>query len=112
MAKTKKPVLTETVIATGTVVKNRLVAYTGKQAKAGEAAIGVAVYDADAGDSLAVDALGVVLAETGGTVAAGDALAADAQGCVIKHSSTGVIVGRAIDAATGANETIRIKIGG
>ncbi len=112
MAKSKKPVLTETVVATGAIVKNRLVNFEGKQATVGQAALGVAVYDADAGDSLAVDALGTVLVETGGAVSIGDAVAADAQGCVVKQAASAVTVGHAMDAAAGANETIRIKMGG
>ena len=75
MAKTKKAVLTETIIAAAAIVQKRFVNFEGKQATAGQPAIGVSVYDADQGDSLAVDALGIVLVESGGALAAGDAVA-------------------------------------
>ena len=110
--KTKKPVLTETVKAAGAIIKNRFVAYSGKQAAAAEAVLGVAVYDAAAGDAVAVETLGTLLVESGGVLVAGDAVAADAQGCAIKQAGEAVVVGRAMDAATAANEIIRIKMGG
>ena len=105
MAKTKKAVLTETII------QKRFVNFEGKQATAGQPAIGVSVYDADHGDSLAVDALGIVLVESGGALAAGDAVASDAQGCAVKQAASAVTLGRALDADVGANEVIRIKLG-
>ena len=110
--KTKKPVLTETVKATGAIIKHRFVAYTGKQAAATEAALGVAVYDAAAGDAVAVETLGTLLVESGGALAVGDAVAADAQGCAVKQAGTAVVIGRAMDTATAANEIILIKMGG
>ena len=71
----------------------------------------MSVYDADQGDSLAVDALGIVLVESGGALAAGDAVASDAQGCAVKQAASAITLGRALDAAVGANEVIRIKLG-
>ena len=111
MAKTKKAVLTETIIAAAAIVQKRFVNFEGKQAAAGQPAVGASVYDADQGDSLAVDALGIVLVESGGALAAGDAVASDAQGCAVKQAASAVTLGRALDAAVGANEVIRIKLG-
>ena len=105
MAKTKKVVLTETIIAAAPIVQKRFVNFEGKQA------LGVSVYDADQGDSLAVDALGIVRVESGGALAAGDAVASDAQGCAVKQAASAVTLGRALDAAVGANEVILIKLG-
>ena len=112
MAKTKQVVLTTTIKADGAIVANRFVNYLGKQAKAGEAALGVAPYDTAAGDIAAVETLGITVVETGGAVAAGDAVAADAQGCAVKQSGDAATIGRALDAAAAANETVRIRIGG
>ena len=111
MAKTKKAVLTETIIAAAAIVQKRFVNFEGKQATAGQPAVGVSVYDADQGDSLAVDALGIVLVESGGALAAGDVVASDAQGCAVKQAASAITLGRALDAAVGANEVIRIKLG-
>ena len=110
MAKTKQVVLTTTIRAEGAIVANRFVNYAGKQAKAGEAVLGVAPYDTAAGDTAAVDAIGIAVVETGGALAAGDAVAADAQGCAVKQAGNAPLAGYVLDAA--ANETVRIKIGG
>lgn len=112
MAKTKQVVLTTTIRAEGAIVANRFVSYAGKQAKAGEAVLGVAPYDTAAGDTAAVDTLGIAVVESGGVLAAGDAVAADAQGCAVKQAGNAVAVGYALDAAAAANDTVRIKIGG
>ncbi len=112
MAKTKQVVLATTIRAEGAIVANRFVNYAGKQAKAGEAVLGVAPYDTAAGDIAAVDALGIVLVESGGALAAGDAVAADAQGCAVKQAGSAPTAGYVLDDAAAANETVRIKIGG
>lgn len=112
MAKTKQVVLTTTIRAEGAIVANRFVSYAGKQAKAGEAVLGVAPYDTAADDTAAVDAIGIAVVETGGALAAGDAVAADAQGCAVKQTGSASVAGYALDAAAAANDTIRIKIGG
>lgn len=111
MAKqTKQVVLTTTIRTTGKVVENRFVNYSGKQAKAGEAVLGVANYDADEGDLLAVDVLGIALVEAGGTVAAGASVAADAQGCAV--AGTQNAVGTAVGAAEAAGDLIRVLLKG
>ena len=112
MAKTKQVVLTTTVKADGAIVAGRFVNYLGKQAKAGEAVLGVAPYDTAAGDVAAVETVGITIVETGGALAAGDAVAADAQGCAVKKAGNAAVTGYALDDAAAANDTIRIKIGG
>lgn len=111
MAKqTKQVVLTTTVKTTGKVVENRFVAYTGKQAKANEAVLGVAAYDADENELLAVDVVGIALVEAGGEVAAGAAVSADAQGCAV--AGTQNAAGTAVTAATAAGDFICVLLKG
>lgn len=112
MAKqTKQVVLTTTVRTTGKVVENRFVTFAGKQAKANEAVLGVAVRDADEGDLLAVDVLGIALVEAGGQIAAGAEVDADAQGCAVIHAS-GKVAGTALTAAAAAGDVIRVLLKG
>lgn len=107
---TKQVVLTTTLRTTAPVVENRLVTFAGKQAASGEAVLGSAVYDADAGDLLAVDVLGIVLVEAGGEVAVGAEVGADAQGCAVSGADRAV--GVALSAAAGAGEVIRVLLRG
>ena len=71
MAQAKQVVLVTTVKTSGKVVKNRFVDFAGKQAVAGVKVLGTATLDADAGEMLAVDVLGIALVEAGGTIAVG-----------------------------------------
>ncbi|HFC8546124.1 TPA: capsid cement protein [Neisseria lactamica] len=112
MAQTKQVVLVTTVKTTGKVVKNRFVDFAGKQAAAGVKVLGTATFDADAGDTLAVDALGIALVEAGGTVAVGDEVAADAQGAAVKAVGNAKIAGTARSAATAAGEIVQVFLKG
>ena len=111
MAKqTKQVVLTTTVRTTGQVVENRFVTFSGKQAKANEAVLGVATYDAAEGDLLGVDVIGIALVEAGGEVAAGAQVSADAQGCAV--AGTQNVAGTAVGTAAGAGDLIRVLLKG
>ena len=111
MAKpTKQVVLTTTVRTTGKVVENRFVTFAGKQAKANEAVLGAATHDADEGDLLGVDVVGIALVEAGGEVAAGAAVSADAQGCAV--AGTQNVAGTAVTAAAAAGDFIRVLLKG
>lgn len=107
----KQVVLTTTVKATGKVVANRFVTFAGKQALANEAVFGVSPYDADEGDTLAVDVLGIAVVEAGGAVAVGAKVDADAQGCAVTHAS-GEVAGTALTAAAEAGDLIRVFLKG
>lgn len=111
MAKpTKQVALTTTMRTTGKVVENRFVTFAGKQAKALEAVLGVAVRDADEGDLLAVDVIGIALVEAGGAVTVGAKVSADAQGCAVTGTQNNA--GTALTAASGAGDVIRILLKG
>ncbi|MFV2030803.1 DUF2190 family protein [Neisseria sp. S1] len=108
---TKQVVLTTTVKATGKVVANRFVTFAGKQALANEAVLGVSPYDADEGDTLAVDVVGIAVVEAGGAVTVGAKVDTDAQGCAVTHA-TGEAVGTALSTAAEAGDLIRVLLKG
>lgn len=108
---TKKVVLVDTVKAAGKVVANRFVSHAGKQATADKKVYGVAPYDVEAGDAMAVEIAGIALVEAGGVVAVGDDVSADAQGCAVKTGS-GEVAGTARSAAAGAGELIQVFLKG
>ncbi|MFC3874898.1 capsid cement protein [Neisseria musculi] len=110
MAQTKNVVLVATITATGEIVKDRFVNFSGAQAKAGEAVLGVAPYDVANGDTAAVDVVGIAVVEAGGEIAAGAQVGADAQGCAVTGAAK--IAGTALTAAAGAGEIIRVLLKG
>lgn len=110
MAQTKQVVLVTTIQTTGAIVKNRFVNFKGAQAKAGETVLGVSPYDVVAGETAAVEAVGISVVEAGGAVAAGAEVGADAQGCAV--SGAAKIAGTALTAAAAAGEEIRVLLKG
>ncbi|QEY24936.1 DUF2190 family protein [Neisseria animalis] len=110
MAQTKQVVLTTTVKAASPIVANRFVNFENKQAKAGEAVLGVSPYDCDEGDTAAVDVIGIALVEAGGAVAAGVEVGADAQGCAVTGAAK--VAGTALTAAEAAGDIIRVLLKG
>ena len=80
---------------------------TGAPSGAGANALGVARYDAAAGEDVAVDALGTTEVEAGAAVAAGALVQADADGRAITRAA-GVAVGRAMGAAAGAGSVVQV----
>lgn len=108
--KTYQPVLTTSVRAAGAIEKFRFVGFDGKQAGAGDKALGVANIEAAEGDVFPVDVLGIVLVEAGAAVNVGDEVEADAQGRAVSLD-TGAGNGYALDAASAAGDVIRIVCG-
>lgn len=106
--KTKQVVLTTTTRTAGQVVASRFVTFTGKQATANEAVLGVSAYDAAAGDLLGVEVIGITLVESGGAVTVGAKVASDAQGCAVAGESK--TAGVALSAAEGAGTLIRVLL--
>lgn len=103
--------LTHTAIATGAGVQRRFVNFAGAQAAAADQVIGVAMTDFAIGQAFTVHILGEVAVESGGAVAVGDAIIPDAQGRGITDGATAANrVGRAVNAVTGAGQTLFIII--
>lgn len=93
--------------ATGAIVKNRFVGYTGAQAAAAAAVVGVADDDAAIGQMAPLKCRGHLVVEAGAAVAVGAQVESDASGRAITLAA-GVSAGRAMDAATAAGQFIRI----
>ena len=110
MAQTKQVVLTTTIKATGAIVENRFVTFAAAQAKAGEAVLGVAPYNAALGDVTPVEVVGIALVEAGGAVTAGTPVGADAQGCAVAGAAK--IAGTAMSDAAAAGDIIRVILKG
>jgi len=101
------PILTLSLISTGTVAAYRMVTAAGAQAGAAANTAGVSLYAGVAGEVLAVDALGTGIAEAGAAVAVGAALSTDSSGRVIT-ATDGPVVARALQAAAAAGQKIEV----
>lgn len=98
-----------TVVAGEAITAKRLVDFEGKHSAA-LSAVGVALFDTDSGDNISVGCAPIEVVESGAAITAGAALESDSSGRAVTKSS-GVTVGRAMDAATGAGEFIRMRFG-
>lgn len=104
---TKSAVVAVTMLAMSELIGNRFVSVKGRQATADDPIFGVVPVDAKAGESVAVEILGVSIVESGGAITQGDKVASDAQGCAIK-SETGQFL--ALSSASGANEPVKVLL--
>jgi len=96
-----------TLTASGAVAKYRAVGFDGAQATtAGQKVLGVAMYDAVAGDEFPVAVDDTVLVEAGAAIAVGDALTVDAQGRAVPASDLAVAAGATSVTSTAANGSI------
>ena len=110
MTPTKKVVLVTTTQAAAPIVANRFIGFDGKQAKAAAPVMGVSPRDADKGDTMGVECVGIVLVEAGGAVAAGAKVASDANGCAVAGETQAA--GYAVTAATAAGDVIAVLLKG
>lgn len=106
----KQIVLVTTTKATAPIIANRFVGFDGKQAKAAQPVFGVAPRDADNGDTVGVEVLGITVVESGGAVTVGAKVASDAQGCAVAGTSN--VAGTAVTAASTAGELISVLLKG
>ncbi|MDO5289340.1 MAG: DUF2190 family protein [Pseudomonadota bacterium] len=105
------PILTLTITAaTDLDHAHRFVGFDGRPSTAGAKALGVNNATFAAGEQASVDAIGVVLVESGGAVPQGAEVQAGAEGRAVALDG-GKPNGWALDAAQGAGELIRIARG-
>lgn len=99
------------IIASATIAKNLFVtAGGGLPASSGDPVVGVnSGYDAVSGDQMEVSIGRVVLAVSGAAITQGVQLQANTAGKAITLAS-GKACGIAMDAATGADEIIKVRI--
>lgn len=106
--KTATPGFTLTVIASGAVAAHSFVGFDGATAAAGAVAVGVAAFDAEDGDALAVVRGGSAVAIAGDDLTAGDAVEVGADGKAIP-ADTGAVVGYVAPGETAAaGDEVRI----
>lgn len=105
--KTNVIIGTISVLAAGALTSNRFVNFAGATPAAGDPVIGRANADYSAGEMAGVDTHGALVIESGGAIALGAQVQTDASGRAITLAA-GAAAGRALDAATGAGEFIRI----
>lgn len=106
------------ILATGAIPPKRFVGLTGAVCGAGAKAIGVSINDTASAEQCAVAMDGIELVQSGaGGVAVGDYVKSDATGravtsaAVASGAAIGIgTLGVALDAASGADEFIRIKL--
>jgi heptaprenylglyceryl phosphate synthase len=100
---------TITIVASASITAYCLVDATGAHNAAAEA-VGVALYDTDSGSAISVGVAPIEVVLSGNVCTAGGGVKTDAAGKVVNQGGSGIIVGYAIDAATGANQYIRILL--
>ncbi|EGK12363.1 DUF2190 family protein [Kingella kingae] len=110
MTLTKKVVLVATTTAHAPIIANRLIGFDGKQAKANAPVYGVTPRDADEGNSVAVECVGIVLVEAGGAITAGAKVAADGNGCAVAGENNAF--GVAVSAKAEAGELVAVLMKG
>ena len=110
MTLTKKVVLVTTVTATAPIIENRFIGFDGAQAKANAPVFGVTPREADKGDSVSVECIGIVLVEAGGAITVGAKVASDAQGCAVAGENNAV--GYAVSGSTEACELVTVLLKG
>lgn len=110
MTLTKKVVLVTTVTATAPIIENRFIGFDGAQAKANAPVFGVTPREADKGDSVSVECIGIVLVEAGGAITVGAKVASDAQGCAVAGENNAV--GYAVSGSTEAGELVAVLLKG
>lgn len=107
--KTEQPVLITTIKAQADLSKNYFTGFDGKLCGAGLKALGVCNADTISAEMMPVTVKGIALIYSGDAVSQADALESDASGKAITVSA-GIANGYALDAATGADELIRILL--
>lgn len=110
MAQQSIPVLTKTVILSGTVGQARFITPAGAQAGADANTLGVTRSAGVSGDPVAVDMLGTATVEAGAAVAAGATVKADASGRAITWATSGAKVGVALEASSAAGQFIEVML--
>lgn len=108
--KTEHPILTASVLAAAALSRCRYVTNAGAVPAAGAKVLGVTNAAYDLGEQAGVGVLGILLVESGAAIAADADLQTDNLGRAITKDA-GVYTGRAMDAAAGAGEFIRVVRG-
>lgn len=110
MTPTKNVILVTTTTATAPIVANRFIGFDGKQAKANTPVFGVTPREADEGDTVGVECIGIVLVEAGSAITVSAKVASDAQGCAVAGENNAV--GYAVSGCAEAGELVAVLMKG
>lgn len=101
--------LTVTVAAAAAISANTFIKWDGTVPASGDPVAGAALSDAASGDNTPVQTDGIATVLSGAAVTQYGQVQTDAAGKAIDIAA-GLAVGRALDAATGAGELIRVRL--
>jgi hypothetical protein len=107
--KTEQPILITSIVAKVNLAKNLFIGFDGDICGNAAKALGVCNAETDLGEQAPVTAKGIALVLSGNSITQGDKIQSDASGKAITFSS-GEANGFALDAATGADEAIRVML--
>jgi len=107
--KTEQPILITSIEAKANLAKNLFVGFDGLVCGNGAKALGVCNAETDLGEMAPVTAVGIALVLSGAAVAVGAKIQSNASGKAITFAA-GESNGFVLDAATGADELIRVKL--
>ena len=109
--KTEQPILLTTITAAEDVTKNLIMDVNGLLCDATEVPLGVINADTDSGEETPVCVEGIAIVYSGAAVVIGVLVKSDAAAKAITTATNdNLVIGKAIDAATGADELIRVKL--
>ena len=103
-------ILNETIIAAGTIGANRFIGFDGNYPVVGEAALGIAHFDAVLDEPVTITTLGTCSVYAGGAIAAGAEVEIGTSDGKVITKSAGVTVGRARAESTGDGALIEVFI--
>ena len=98
-----------TQVAAAALSAHRFVGFDGNYAAAGADALGALEYDAEAGDPVSIEVLGVTRAEAGGPFNKGDELEVGADGKLVVLPA-GVRVAKALDDSAGDGSIVGVLL--
>lgn len=107
--KTEQPILITSIEAKVNLAKNLFIAFDGDICGNGAKALGVCNAETDLGEMAPITSLGIALVISGAAVAQGAKIQSNASGKVITFAA-GESNGFALDASTGVDELIRVKL--
>ena len=115
MSSITQPGIKASITTTANVTARRAISLTGAHATAGAKVLGVSINDTTSGQATAVVISGVSAITSGAAVAVGDYVKSDATGravpsAVVDNQLPADAFGLALEAATAADQIIRVKL--
>ena len=110
--KTEQPILISSITAGAdlSASKNLLIDFDGTVLGADQKQLGVLNANTNSGEEAPVTVKGIAMVYSGAAITLGNELKSNASGKVITWATSGKVVGYALDAATGADELIRVAL--